>query len=30
MSKSFESNMAKELNIKELTVVAKRIEKYQS
>lgn len=30
MSKSFESNMAKQLKLKELATVAKRIEKYQS
>ena len=30
MSKSFESNMAKELKLKERTAVAKRIEKYQA
>lgn len=30
MSKSFEINMAKELKLKELEVIAKRIEKYQA
>ncbi|MEG2243808.1 MAG: hypothetical protein RSC87_10080 [Muribaculaceae bacterium] len=30
MSKSFESNIAKELKLKELAAVARRIEKYQT